>query len=611
MRENMKRVHSVFILSCLIVTNAFFMRSWIPRMKTIKMKHTDIIPADIRKFPLSKTYYEDYLKRLNSKNHSISDKYILGGTLYDEFNGDVNITDAEIIENRKKRAKFHPQNQLGGIRIIIGGTDISMQDGEVPFGDPIDDSHEDDSYEAFKKRANKKSNNFEVLTKFSTRFKDVGGYESVKEELMQCVDILKNHTKYSRFNVRVPKGLILEGPPGNGKTLLAKAFAGEAGVGFIPVSGSQFQDKYVGVGSTRVRELFQLASQNAPCIIFIDEIDAIGKKRSTDGESSSMERDSTLNELLVQMDGFQNVTGVFIVGATNRVDLLDPALTRPGRIDKKIFIGLPDKSTRKKVLDIHIRGKPYDTSTVNLENVIDMTEGFSCAQIENLMNEAMLQSLRVRREEFTMTDVESVMNKMMVGWQPNEHEFTNDTLDRIAIHELGHVAMGMACKNHAKVRKVMINLYSPTKPGYTIFEHSDTPIHTRETLFEHLMILLGGRIAEEVFFGISVTTGAINDFEEALKLAEKMIVYYGMGKQIIYPHNSEMYKKKIDDEVLELINGAYTYGKFVITKMKQFIRKGANDLKEKRVLEAVDLNKILENETEEKNAIMLLRGDEV
>jgi cell division protease FtsH len=613
------RILTSFLVSCGLISG-FWMSPFLRHSRIQGSARDQYDPENIRKFPLSKTYYEDYIRRLNTKNHSITDPLILGlrDNIYQAFDGDVNMTDGADLPIRPVRRRMGRPAPPGSIRIIIGGNDANdFGNGEIPFPDVDDDvddeddnDHEDDSYEAFKKRANKKSNNFEVLTKFSTRFRDVGGYESVKEELMQCVDILKNHTKYKRFNVRVPKGLILEGPPGNGKTLLAKAFAGEAGVGFIPVSGSQFQDKYVGVGSTRVRELFQLASQNAPCIIFIDEIDAIGKKRSSDGEGSSMERDSTLNELLVQMDGFQNVTGVFIVGATNRVDLLDSALTRPGRIDKKIFIGLPDKSTRKKVLDIHIRGKPYDTGSVNIENVIDMTEGFSCAQIENLMNEAMLNSLRIQREEFNMADVESVMNKMMVGWQPNEHEFNTDTLDRIAVHELGHVAMGLVCKNHAKVRKVMINLYSPTKPGYTIFEHSDSPIHTRETLFEHLMILLSGRIAEEVFFGISVTTGAINDFEEALKLAEKMVVYYGMGKQIIYPRNSEMYKKKIDDEVLNLINDAYTYGSFVVRKMKDFIRKGADKLVETRMLDYSDLNEIFEIECKECDSIMMLRPDE-
>lgn len=600
----------LYLLSFIAFSNAFHSHIGWKRGFSIKMTPSNE-EKNLKRFPLSKTYYENYLKRLNSKNRTISDQYILGmeNSIYNEFDGDVNITDNSGTIQRRK--------PIGGIRIIIGKNGITMGTGEdieddieglFPSNIPEDESPEDDSYDAYKKRENKKSNNFEVLTKFPTRFKDVGGYESVKDELLQCVDILKNYTKYNKFNIRVPRGLILEGPPGNGKTLLAKAFAGEAHVGFIPVSGSQFQDKYVGVGSNRVRELFQLAQKNSPCIIFIDEIDAIGRKRSTDGESSSNERDSTLNELLVQLDGFKNMTGVFIIGATNRIDLLDPALTRPGRIDKKIFIGLPDKDTRKKVLNIHVKGKPYNSNTVKIDDIIDMTDGLSCAQIENLLNEAMLNSLRSNREQINITDIEMVMNKMMVGWQPTEHPFTENTIDRIAIHELGHTAMGIITKNHPKVKKVMINLFSPNSPGYTVFESTtSTPIHTRESLFEHLMILLGGRIAEEIFFGVSVTTGAINDFEEALKLAEKMVVYYGMGKNLIYPRNSEKYKRKIDDEVLNIINDAYAYASFALRKMEGFIREGADKLKKYRILRIEDIENIIESNPSTKETIDILK----
>ena len=418
------------------------------------------------------------------------------------------------------------------------------------------------------KNRDKKSENFEVITKFPTTFKDIGGFDKIKSELSQCIDFLSNYTKYLNYNVRVPKGLILEGPPGNGKTLLAKGLAGEAKVGFIAVSGSEFQEKYVGVGSSRVRELFALAKKNIPCIIFIDEIDALGRKRSGDGETSSSERDSTLNELLVSLDGFKNNTGIFLICATNRADLLDPALTRPGRIDKRIFIGLPDASTREAILQIHTKGKPYD-STINVKDLVDITLGLSGAQIENLLNEAMLNALRYNREVMSNTDIDTIMNKMMAGWQPNDHQFTSDIIDHIAIHEMGHAIVGMLAKHHSKMTKVIINLSSPKSPAYTVFEGTTSSIYTREALFEHLAILLAGRIAEEVFYDVSVTTGAINDFEEAFKLAEKMIVYYGMGKKIIYPSLSETYKEKIDNEVFNLINDAYAYSEFIIKNSKR------------------------------------------
>jgi cell division protease FtsH len=444
-----------------------------------------------------------------------------------------------------------------------------------------------------------KSANFRVLKNYDTKFSDVGGYANVKEELTQSIDILCDYQKYMKYNVRIPKGIIFEGPPGNGKTLLAKSLAGEAGCGFIAVSGSDFQEKYVGVGSSRIREMFELAKKNEPCIIFIDEIDAVGRHRSGDGESSSSERDNTLNALLVELDGFKNNTGVFIVGATNRIDLLDPALVRPGRIDKKIFVGLPDMATRKEVIRIHIRGKPHDKSVV-IDELVELTEGLSCAQIENLLNEAMLYALRnmkVKDEnniQFTYSDIDIILNKMIGGWQSNEHEFSSDMIDRIAVHEMGHAILGYLSRHHSKLRKVVLNLSSPKTPGYTIFDRSPSGIHLKDSLFEHLIILLGGRIAEEIIYNTSVTTGAINDFEEALKLAEQMIVEYGMGdsENILHPNMSDKYKELIDNEVSELINYAYLLGRIVLENCKDIIIESTKVLKKNRKLFPSDLEKI-------------------
>jgi len=481
---------------------------------------------------------------------------------------------------------------LGGFRIVIRPGMQPVDDDGVErdiWGRPIRSTLPPRSNPS---NPDKKSENFEVITKSPFNFSNVGGYDNIKQELDQCVDLLSNYTKYAAYNVRIPKGLIFEGPPGNGKTMLAKALAGEAKVGFITVSGSQFQDKYVGVGSGRVRELFELAQKNIPCIIFIDEIDAIGRKRSGDGETAGSERDNTLNELLIALDGFKNTSGIFVIGATNRADLLDDALLRPGRIDKRIYIGNPDAKTRRAILNIHSTGKPYDNSVV-IDELVETTNGLSGAQLENLLNEAMLNALRQDRTKFTDVDIDLVMNKMMVGWQPNEHQFTSDIIDHIAIHELGHAVVGLLSKHHSKMQKVVINLSAPKSPAYTIFESSASTILTREALSEHLMILLSGRIAEEVVYGVSVTTGAINDFEEALKLAQRMICYYGMGKQPIYPSMSEKYKEEIDTEVSTLINDAYAYGEFLIRNSKELLIEGAEVLKKQKVMKAEELIEIM------------------
>lgn len=536
-------------------------------------------PQFHRKYPLSHYGHARYIQRLHAKNMS---------NPYDSSDNDT--TGEDMIDKILKQA--NNTNALPGtpgLRIIIN-KDMFGFPPSKRNGDDDDDDDEDILSKlrsrSFRQNQRKSSENFEVVKDSGITFENVGGYRNVKKELDQCIDIISNYTKYAQYNVRVPKGLIFEGPPGNGKTLLAKALAGEAKTSFIPVSGAQFQEKYVGVGSSRIRELFQLARDNIPCIIFIDEIDALGRKRSTvDGDTSGNERDSTLNELLVAMDGFHNTSGIFLIGATNRADLLDDALLRPGRVDKRVFIGNPDSETRKHILDIHIQGKPYSPDIV-IDDLVENTNGFSGAQIENLLNEAMLLALRENRHQFNTKDLDVVFNKMIAGWQPNEHEFTQAIIDQIAIHELGHAVVGMLSKHHGKMTKVVINLSAPNTPAYTVFENTGSNIVTREALFEHLMILLAGRIAEEVFYGVSVTTGAINDFEEALKLAQKMVCYYGMGKELIYPHISEKYKEKVDAEVEQLIHDAYGYAEFIIRNSKDLIEEGAAILKQEQLLKS-------------------------
>ena len=544
-------------------------------------------------YPFSKKYYQDYLKRLNSKNITIQTNSIMG---LDEhsYNNYYNINPNSTIEKPKIRIILNKSNLLESLGLNIQNSDSFESDEPIQlFNKQNEQNNDEDDYDDVDKRyrrqysskkENLKSKNFQVIQDFPIQFKDIGGYQNVKDELYQSIDILSNFEKYRKYNVRIPKGIIFEGPPGNGKTLLAKGLAGES--------------KYVGVGSSRIKELFELAKKNVPCIIFIDEIDALGRKRSGDGESSSNERDNTLNALLIELDGFKNNTGIFVVGATNRIDLLDSALIRPGRIDKKIYIGLPDQKTREAIIRIHIDGKPHD-DTIQIDELVEITDGCSGAQIENLLNEAMLNALRYNSEYFTYSDFDLVLNKMMVGWQPMEHEFSENIIDHIAIHEMGHAIVGILSKHHSKVSKVMINLYSPRTPGYTIFEASSTSINIRESLFEHLMILLAGRIAEEVFYEVSVSTGAINDFEEALKLAERMVLYYGMGSYLIYPKTSEKYKEMIDNDVDSLIKDAYNCARLIIDNCKVLIQETSEILKKNKILKAEEIIDLINNKYSE------------
>jgi cell division protease FtsH len=421
-----------------------------------------------------------------------------------------------------------------------------------------------------------KSENFEVLKNTSFKFSDVGGYDLIKSELMQCADLLTNYDKYAKYNVRTPKGLILEGPPGNGKTLLAKSFSGEINVGFIPVSGAQFQEKYVGVGASRIRELFQLAKENIPCVIFIDEIDALGRQRSGEGESHNTERDSTLNELLVSLDGFKSTNGIFVMGATNRIDLLDTALTRPGRIDKKIFVGNPDRKTREAIINIHIKGKPYENS-INVDHLLELTNGFSGAQIENFLNEAMLYALRNNREMMNLQDMEIIANRILVGWQSTENKLSQKMIYQIAVHEMGHALIGLFT-NYKKLVKVTINLWSPKSLGFTLFEpdESDSILMTKEKLINELMVLLGGRVAEEIFFDNTISSGASQDLDIARKLVENMVIKLGMGRKVILPYASEKYKEQIDAEIEDLINTAYQKTKMLLLNAKELIHECSN-----------------------------------
>jgi cell division protease FtsH len=430
------------------------------------------------------------------------------------------------------------------------------------------------------------SKNFEIAKPTGYNFTHVGGYDSIKSELMQCADMLLNYEYYRPYHVEVPKGLILEGPPGNGKTLLARCFAGQLNVSFVAVSGSQFQEMYVGVGASRVRELFALARDNVPCIIFIDEIDALGRKRSTDETGHNSERDSTLNELLVALDGFHRADGIFVMGATNRADLLDPALTRPGRIDKSIYIGLPDRATRESIVKIHAEGKPMDPQ-ITIEYLTEMSQGMSGAQIRNWLNEAMLLAIQRRRIiadsapiRMEHSDLDFMLTRILVGSQSTENVYSERALYQIAIHEMGHALVGYLQPDYNRLIQVSLNTWSPKSPGFTMFETKETEavIQTKKKMVMHLAVLLAGRAAEEEFFGDSVSTGASHDLEQAKTMAYTMVVQYGMGARAVYAMGSDSSKEEVEAEMNALIERALSRSRLIITHARSLIEEGAQYL---------------------------------
>ena len=548
--------------------------------------------------PFNKSVYK--VKNSNNNTNTIIQEMEAITTDIDDDNETINLfkqmMDEEVERfERLEQSETHRQSRANGYMDPYGIYRYRHVDGDPELYNVASNQQ----------RRNSKTNSdydggssFEIIRNPTHSFRDIGGYDLIKKELLQTADILVNFTKYEKYNVRTPKGMIFEGPPGNGKTLMAKGFSGEINVTFIPVSGSEFSEKYVGVGASRVRELFKLAEDNKPCVIFIDEIDALARKRGNDMVSSNSEKDQTLNQLLINLDGYKDSNGIFVIGATNRLDLLDPALTRAGRMDKAIFIGNPDSSTRRAILEIHMRGKPMQKD-ISLDDLVEMTGGFSGAQIENLLNESMLRALREDREWIEYDDLEHIANRILAGWQSVESKFSDDVINRIAIHEMGHAIVGHFCSmdyhRHPKLVKVCLNTWSPKTPGYTVFDSADENlnIYTKDGLFSHLMVLLSGRIAEDVFYGYSVTTGARKDFEEAYNLAQQMVVQYGMGKQTIYPQTSDHSKNLIDQEVNSIIMDAQEKALTIVDSSKDLIMECVEVLKETRLLKVEQLIDII------------------
>ena len=416
-----------------------------------------------------------------------------------------------------------------------------------------------------------KSVDFNMEQEVTTRFEDVEGIDSAKEELEEIVDFLKNPDKYYGSGARIPRGALLAGAPGTGKTLLARAIAGESSVPFIQCSAASFIEMFVGVGAKRVRELFQQARENQPCIIFIDEIDAVGKKRGGGNMPSNDEREQTINQLLTEMDGFDNDTGIVVIAATNRVDILDDALLRPGRFDRKIQVSLPSVQGRKKILGVHARDKNLD-ETVDLASIAKQTTGFSGAELANLLNEAAIRAVREAGGTITNEIVEDVYQRIVVGAK-GDVKYSMRKKELVAYHEAGHAIIGVLVPDYDTVRKVSI-MPRGAAGGVTFFQPSednaDSPFYTKEYLLAQILVALGGRAAEEVIYGANrVTTGASSDYAMVYQIAREMVTTYGFGKNNYdYRNLSPTAATKIDNEIDNIVSQCYKYALQMLTDNK-------------------------------------------
>lgn len=361
----------------------------------------------------------------------------------------------------------------------------------------------------------------------TTTFANVAGYDEEKQELQEVVDFLKNPKKYDEFGVRIPKGVLLVGPPGTGKTLLARATAGEAGVNFFTISGSEFLEMFVGVGASRVRSMFKDAKKDAPAIIFIDEIDAVGRQRGAGMGGGNDEREQTLNQLLVEMDGFDTNTNIVIMAATNRPDVLDPALLRPGRFDRQITVSAPDVKGREEILKLHSKNKPL-AAEVNLRYIAERTPGFTGADIENLLNEAGLLAARENRKQILMEDIDEALDRVIAGPAKKSKKYSEREKRIVAYHEAGHAVIGLKLNDASIVHKVTI-IPRGQAGGYALMmPREERFLSTKTELLDRIVGLLGGRVSEEIVFN-EVTTGAHNDFEQATAIARAMVTEYGMS----------------------------------------------------------------------------------
>ncbi len=447
-------------------------------------------------------------------------------------------------------------------------------------------------------------------------FRDVAGVDEAVEELHEIKEFLENPKKFQALGARIPKGVLLYGPPGTGKTLLARAVAGEAGVPFFSISGSDFVEMFVGVGASRVRDLFEQAKQNSPCIIFMDEIDAVGRHRGAGLGGGHDEREQTLNQLLVEMDGFEMKDNIILIAATNRPDILDPALLRPGRFDRQIVVDRPDRSGRKKILEVHTRGKPL-AREIDVDALAGQTPGFTGADLSNLVNEAALLAARNGKREITQVELEEGIMRVIAGPEKKTRVMSNNERRITAYHEMGHAIVGHYLPHSDPIHKISV-ISRGQALGYTIaLPGEDKFLTTRAELQDTLAMTLGGRAAEEIIFG-EVTTGAANDLEKVTATAKQMVMRFGMSEKLgprVFGHDhgqpflgrefsaepdySDEIAREIDDEIRRIVEAAHVEAKEMLTTHRASLEKLSEILVKRETIEKEQFEALLDGQSEE------------
>lgn len=451
-------------------------------------------------------------------------------------------------------------------------------------------------------------------------FDDVAGCDGAKLELAEVVDFLKQPEAYTNNGCRIPRGVILDGPPGTGKTLLAKAVAGEAGVPFISIAGSEFVEMFVGVGASRVRDIFGQAKKNAPCIIFIDEIDAVGRQRGAGFAGGNDEREQTVNQILVEMDGFDGNPGIITIAATNRVDILDQALLRPGRFDRKVTVDLPDFKGRTRILGVHSRGKPLEPD-VDLEAIARRTPGYSGAQLENLMNEAAISAARANKSTIGWDQIDGAVDRLMVGLEKKGGNPESESKLMVAYHEAGHAIVGALVPDYDQVQKISIVPRSNGAGGLTFFAPSEgrleTGMYSKQYLESQLAVALGGRLAEEIIYGEDkVTTGASNDIQQVANIAKRMVQEWGMSEKVgsVCLDESggspqfmgmgllsgrtiwgDKINEVVEEEIERLVNNSYMIAKSILLENRELFEHLTQALMETEVVSAEEFQMMLVN----------------